>query len=277
MYKFTPPVGEQSVTVAAFEPELVEPYGLTGWSLKPIQRQEDVERHGHLASRLSSELSFLDVKEAFAPNVAAFSGHIATSGDMTTKIVLDHAILRRNRELPADGVFLDPKQGFVMSAAGCPIILAGGGNYFIAAHAGRDSLIERNAVTGKGSRREHQSVVDAIADKFWQRGVPKRDIAMVMMFSIPAEAFEHRFDHPTYGEYNRLLDDFVRTRWPDCMTNGDNSMFLSLERVFAEQAVQHGISKVSACYSLAEFPRLAHTRDGGARDRRNLIVVRRDT
>jgi len=277
MYQFTPLVGEQPVTVAALKPELVEPYGLTGWSLKPIQCQEDVEKNGHLASRLSSILFSFEIKEAFAPNVAAFSGHIANTGDMTTRIFLDHAILRRNRKLPADGVFLDPEQGFVMSAAGCPIILASGGNYFIAAHAGRDSLIERNTVTGKQPRREHQSVVDAIVDKFWRRGVPKRDIAMVMMFSIPTEAFEHRFDHPTYGEYNRLLDDFVRTRWPDCMTNGDNSMFLSLERVFAEQAVQHGISKVSAIYSLAEFPRLAHTRDGGSRDRRNLIVVRRDT
>ncbi len=276
MYQFTPPVGRQLVTVAAFEPDLVEPYGLAGWSLKPIQRQEDVEQHEDLASRISHVLFSFEIKEAFAPNVAAFSGHIANPEDMTTKIVLDHAILRRNRELPADGVFLDPEQGFIMSAAGCPIILASGGDYFIVAHAGRDSLIERNAVMGKKPRREHQSVVDAIVDKFWQRGVPVRDIVMVMMFSIPAEAFEHQFDHPTYGEYNRRLDAFVRTQWPGCTTNGDSSMFLNLERVFAEQAVQQGVSKVSAYYSLAEFPRLAHTRDGGARDRRNLIVVRRD-
>jgi len=277
MYQFTPLVGKQPVTVAAFEPELVEPYGLTGWSLKPIQCQEDAEKNEHLASRLSSILFSFEVREAFAPNVAAFSGHIATSGDMTTKIFLDHAILRRNRRLPADGVFLDPEQGFVMSAAGCPIILASGGNYFIAAHAGRDSLIERNTVSGEGPRREHQSVVDTIVDKFRHRGVSKRDIAMVMMFSIPAKAFEHRFDHPTYGEYNRRLDALVRTRWPGCMSDGDNSMFLSLERIFAEQAVQHGISKVSAIHSLAEFPRLAHTRDGKDTGRRNLIVVRRDT
>lgn len=276
MYQFTPPVGGQLVTVAALEPGLIEPYGLAGWSLKPIQCQEDVEQNESLAARISRVLFWLEIKEAFAPNVAAFSGHIANPEDMTTKIVLDHAILRRNRELPADGVFLNSEQGFIMSAAGCPIILASAGDYFIAAHAGRDSLIERNAVTGKGPRREHQSVVDAIIDKFWQRGVPKRDIAMVMMFSIPAEAFEHRFDHPTYGEYNRRLDDFVRTQWPGCMTDGDGSMFLSLERVFAEQAVQQGVSKVSAYYSLAEFPRLAHTRDGSNRDRRNLIVVRRD-
>lgn len=276
MYQFTPPIGGQSVTVTAFEPDLIESYGLTGWSLKPIQRQEDIEQHEDLASRISHVLFSLEIKEAFAPNVAMFSGHIANQEDMTTKIFLNHAVLRRNQELPADGVFLEQKQGFVMSAAGCPIILASAGSYFIAAHAGRDSLIERNAVMGKKPRREHQSVVDAIVDKFWQRGVPKRDIVMVMMFSIPAKAFEHRFDHPSYGEYNRRLDAFVRTQWPGCMTDGDGSMFLSLERIFAEQAVQQGVSKVSAYYSLAEFPRLAHTRDGGARDRRNLIVVRRD-
>lgn len=277
MYQFIPPVGELSVTVTAFEPDPVEPCGLAGWSLKPIQRQEDIERNEDLALRISHTLFSLEIKEAFAPNVAAFSGHIANPEDMTTKIFLDHAILRRNRELPADGVFLDPGQGFVMSAAGCPIILASAGDYFIAAHAGRDSLIERNAVMGKKPRRKHQSVVDAIVDKFWQRGIPERAIVMVMMFSIPTEAFEHRFDHPTYGEYNRRLDAFVRTQWPGCMTDGDGGMFLSLERVFAEQAVQQGVSKVSAYYSLAEFPRLAHTRDGSSRDRRNLIVVRRDT
>jgi hypothetical protein len=97
-----------------------------------------------------------------------------------------------------------------------------------------------------------------------------------MLFAIPAEAFEHRFDNFHYGEYNQALDSFVSKQWEGCMTQGDNGMFLNLESVFVEQARQAGVQQVRAEHSLAEYPRLAHTRDGGDISRRNLIVVKRE-
>ena len=100
---------------------------------------------------------------------------------------------------------------------------------------------------------------------------------MIMLFAIPAETFEHRFDHPTYGEYNQALKMFVWDRWPGCLTGDETSMFLDLGKLFVEQARQAGVHGVSAMHSLAEFPRLAHTRDGSNPERRNLIIVRRDS
>lgn len=275
MYLIDPQVGRQSVSVAVLGPAYVEPHGLTGWSLKPIQFQDDISQNPLLAALLSREFFALDVREAFAPNVAAFSGRIADTAELTTKICLDKTTLYRNRDKPADGIFLKPEQAFVMSAAGCAIILASAGDHFIAAHAGRDSLIEREAVLGRATRG-HISIVDAIIEEFRKRDMSERNIEMVMMFAIPAKTFEHRFDHPLHGAYNQALNMFVWDRWPDCLAHNGNSMFLDLERLFVEQARLAGVRRVRAEHSLADFPRLAHTRDGNNPERRNLIIVKRD-
>ena len=277
MSTFNITVGSASLAISALGPNDAEHSELETWSLGSLQRQEDVQENYPLARAVSERLYGMNVREAFAPNVAAMSGTIVSPQDLIEKICLGEVSLYRNKQLPADGVLLNPGETFIMSAAGCPIILASGGDHFIASHAGRDSLIDRGAVNNSPTRR-HMSIVNAMIHEFRLRKVPITDVVMVMLFAIPADTFEHSFDHPQYGGYNRALYALINARWPKCARFVDNRMFLDLESLFIEQALSTGVPRMlSAICSLAEFPHLAHTRDGIGANRRNLIVVRRDS
>ncbi len=275
MYHKEVPIGQQEAILTVFEPDEAPRYGLTDWSLAPLQTQGDVqERYAH-AKGISAALRSVGIREAFAPHVAAASAVIIDPAELVRRIRLGSVSLYRNPDKPADGVPLNPGEAFVASAAGCPIIMASADAYMVVAHAGRDSLIDRGEVTSGKPSRPHSSVVDAIVAEFKKRGITPYEIAMCMHFAIPAESFEHRFSHPRYGEFNRELEKFINRRWPKCTVSGDNSMFLNLEFVFEEQAKQAGVWMVGAMNSLAEFPEFAHTRDGKDPGRRNLIIVKR--
>ncbi len=273
MHTLNVSVGKARADIAIFDPEDARRYGVETWSLKSLQRQADTLDNALLADALSHNLYWLGIYKAFAPNVVSGSGCIAVPSDLEHRICLGRAVLNRKQEFPADGVFLERNQGFVMSSAGCPVILASAGGDFIAAHAGRDSLIDRGAVEGRPARK-HVSVVGVILEKL--RRNASSDIAMTMLLSIPARKFEHSADHPQHGVYNRKLATFVERHWPDSILREEGRTFLDLQQMFLEQARQAGIRHARATHSLDMYPNLAHTRDGKGADRRNLVIVKRD-
>lgn len=275
MYALELPVGTEDATVAVFSPDDAENNGLASWSLKHLQRPADMSRCHLLARKLAENLRELDISSAFAPHVAAASGRIVTTKDLSGKIPLGKVHLHRNPNLPADGVLLGKGEAFVMSSSGCPVILATAGNDFVVAHAGRDSLIDRGAVMRKPTRK-HVSVVNAIIEKLRERGAASSEIVMVLLFSIPAKEFQHSENHPQYGKFNRALTDYVDARWPCGVFRKDDETYLDLEQVFVEQARQDGIRQCWAGHSLSKYPFLSHTRDGKDVERRNLVVVKRN-
>ncbi|MHB8913412.1 MAG: hypothetical protein ACYC4I_00115 [Minisyncoccota bacterium] len=273
MYTFSKSVGSTHVEIRVLSPRYAETIGLKSWSLRGLQTPEDVTSNMPLVRALRKSLLEFGVTRAFAPHVAAASGKIVNPAKLTTDIPFWEVVVQRNQGLPADGVFLKPEGAFMMSGAGCPIILASAGKHLIVAHAGRDSLIDRGAVMGKQSRRR-LSIVDEIVCTFGRNGRSPKEIAMVMMFAIPAGNFEHRENHPVYGEYNRALVTFAE-RWRGAILWRNGHPHLNLERVFLEQARQAGVRRAQAICQLDDFSGLAHTRDGKDSNRRNLIIVKR--
>ena len=275
-------VGQSEVKILALSPEDANKlYGLTNWSLQPIQNQQDAySQYGltKLAAALQETFQGMGTSRVYAPHVIPASAVVTDTAALKERIRLGEGVsLYRNRDAPADGVFLQRGDAFAMSAAGCPVIIATAGKRMIVAHAGRDSLIERAAVMGAPARK-HLSIVNAIVEAFKKQGTRAGEISMRMYFSIPTLSFEHRFDHPQYGAYNRALAAFIDDRWEDCMARRtDESMFLSLESVFVEQARQAGVRDLLATLSLDECLGLAHTRDEKDPRRRNLILVKRST
>ena len=270
------PVGRLDATVNAWSPDDALQYGVESWSLRQMQTQDDAVRDPSLARGL--RIALAGVKTAYAPNVAVSSAAVVPTENLKkNKIQLRGTSIYRNKEAPADGVFLNRDEAVVMSGSGCPIIIATAGRRMVVAHAGRDSLIERSAVLGMPTRR-HVSVVNAIIEALLGKGEPLNGIVMCMLCSVPAELFEHRFDHPQYGSYNHALVNFVDARWPGCTTRrGNVAVFLNLESVFTAQALEAGVWHTWAMSSLRDYTALAHTRDGKCPSRRNLFVVKRNT
>ncbi|OGG92917.1 hypothetical protein A2609_03565 [Candidatus Kaiserbacteria bacterium RIFOXYD1_FULL_47_14] len=241
------------------------------WGLKPLQTQHDANKNQELVKQLYDALRKMGVHKAYAPNVASSSAIIIDGGELKEQIDLGTGVrLHRNSTVPADGIFLKKGQAFVMSSAGCPVIIATASNHMIVAHAGRDSLIDPGVLMREPTRT-HLSVVYAIVKAF---GVRPSEIEMRMLFSIPEKAFRHDVNHWMYGEQNRRLAAFIGTWCPDGVSKENGSIFLNLEKIFLAQARMIGVQNATATHSLNQFPAMAHTRDGEDVRRRNLVVVK---
>lgn len=274
MYAFDLPTGNQEVAVLTYGPADAQHYGLPGWSLKGLQQPSDIPSQRKLVNRLGEELRGLGVFDAFAPNIAPASAVIVEQEDLTTHLQLGGNLqLHRNQCIPADGVLIEKDQAFVGSFAGCPVIIATADDSMIVAHAARDSLLDRSAVYGTCSRK-YASVVYAIIGAFQELGASESDIDMTLLFSIPAEEFEHSPDHPKYGRYNYNLMLFIESRYPGGIVRKEGKICLDLENVFIEQARRSGITRARAFCSLAGYADLAHT---AATHDRNLYIIKRTT
>ena len=270
------PVGKLTATVNAWSPDDASQYRLQDWSLRSLQGQEDVFKYHSLANGLRATLCSIGAKIAYAPSVANMSAVIAHPEDLKKdKIQLGEIELYRNPGFPADGVFLQPGEAFVMSAADCPPIIATAGEHMIVSHAGLRSLAETGAVLGRPSRR-HISVVYTIIEELLKKGESLNEIVLYMMFCVPAEMFDHHPLHPEHGTYNRKLVEMVDTLWNGSTFRKNGNVFLDMESIFVKQAREMGVYRAWATHSLREFPALAHTRDGKDPSRRNLFVVKRN-
>lgn len=277
MYEYKDiPVGMSRVTVCAFGPEDAQTRKVLNWSLRLFRPEIEPKDRKALITALGSELLSAKVHQAFAPRVDAMSAHVVGQEELTERFHLGSGItLYRNSNVPADGVFLRPSQAFVMSGAGCPVIVASGGTHFVVAHAGRDSLVDRQAVEERGRRREYLSVVHAVVHAFSMRGVPADGVAMGMLFAIPRESFEHHPEHPVYGDYNRELVAFLERRYDASIIRRNGTAYLDLQALFIAQARRVGVRRPWVLHPLQDHPDLAHTRDGMGSAQRNLIIVKR--
>lgn len=273
MRPFKLPVGGVEATVFALGHLDTKNSEVPSRDLAKLQSQDSVQEHHPLAQILSEELYRVGVKKAFVPQVASSSTNIVSAKDLQEEIRLGEIVLYRNEELPADGLFLKPRQTLVANG-GKAIILANAGRNLIAAIAGRDSLIDPGAVRGNPTRA-HLSVVDAIIAAF--KGQTD-DITMVMLFAPPASMFEHRFADLHEGEYNQALNEFVQAKWNSrCVITHKTGMFLNIESVFVEQATKAGVRKVMVIHSLIEYPRLVPDYPNNSWAQETLFMVKRET
>jgi hypothetical protein len=273
-------VGELEALALVLAPDESFRFGLNSWSLKDLQTQEDVETHPLLAKGLQDAMRSMRIYKAYAPNVAPASAEI-TSTCLLQEINLgDGRFLYRNHDIPADGIFLRKGAAFMMSSAGCPVIIATAHDQMAIAHAGRDSLIDRDAVLTGEPMRIFFGAVYSLTATFAGKNISPEAITMSMHFALPAESFEHSFEHPLHGEYNRRLAELLEEQWPSAIARKNHKgILLDLGSLFKEQALNAGVSEAKVMDSLAELPYLTHTRDGrdpsGERKLRNLIVVKR--
>jgi hypothetical protein len=209
---------------------------------------------------------------------------MVNANDLSTRIDLGEGVtILRNQNAPGDGMFIQPRETLIMSGAGCPIIIATAGDKMVVAHAGRDSLIDRNKIMGERAR-ENPSIVYTIVAAFIRQGFPPNEIKMRMLFSIPKEVFGHRLDDPIYRKQNCALAAFIRIWCEKGAILDRGTLFLDLEEIFLKQAEMLGVLNPTVSHSLKQFPAMAHTRDGekNPRDlngievpRRNLLVIER--
>lgn len=177
------------------------------WSLKEIQQQKDP------SVSVTTKTIYLysgKTKKVFAPIPIKFNAKIAKERDFSQKISLSQKF-KILRGTYADGVALKRKgDSFFISSADCPTIIAVGKKTMVCAHAGRESLIDRQRVITKtiGSRKNN-SVVDGIIENFYQQEERTKMIKVFVTCGIGNFDFLHPWDHPIFGKYNKKLTFYI--------------------------------------------------------------------
>jgi hypothetical protein len=186
------------------------------WSMKLLQKPEDVFRHPAFAHDLRAALREMGAVRAFAPTPTEFNGVIIGQDALTDRFDLGEGMtVHRNILMPADGTFLKSAgDAGIFSASGCGVIMAALGQYLVFAHAGRDCLIDRKRILRTGGRA-HESVVDYIVHALLALGCAPEDMHSLhawMFYSIKPEEFLHRYDDEKHREYNKLVGSDLERR-----------------------------------------------------------------
>jgi len=184
--------------------------------------------------------------------------------------------LWRNNFLGADGIVLPRGDAFMMCAGGCPVLIATGENHMIVAHAGRESLIDREFIKTGVRSRPQTGIVDSIVQKFQEYHVHPAQLRFHVMYAIPADEFLHHLNHKIYGEYNRKLLAYLRSKWPRAISSENSTEFcLDIGSLIIGQSYDALVSDVVVTDYLDEYPDLTHTRKkGSSATLRNLIAIK---
>lgn len=241
---------------------------------------------------LASSLPDRRVRTYFVPTVRAMSAIILPQTSFTVTYPLDGERIIRlpkvteltHKSFLCEGTCIGLGEGFLAAMGGCALVVLTGvgdaGDFCIAAHAGRDSLIAHSFGV-RNAHRAHFSVMDTMVACARKMGAHPKDTVLRSFFILPWNAHPHTFDDPVYGDYNRktyrLLQEHELAS--AFLAREDGVQCLSLAVLIALQAHKHGIGKVeSGLLGLPQDGDFAYTRHADpelAGAVRNLVFLTR--
>jgi copper oxidase (laccase) domain-containing protein len=189
------------------------------WTLKGVvESLKPLETHAHIFEALRG-ISYLT--DVYAPSPSTFNSEVVRTEDLRGEDMRSINFgIRKNlyrgvgplgKATNADGVSgLRPHDAYVMSSADCALLVVMCKGSVWAAHAGRNSLMDRTYIVTDGAKssKRHMSVVDAIMEE-----IPPHDRKHAMVyigFSISSgRHFQHPIDHPQFGHSNQKMLDWI--------------------------------------------------------------------
>lgn len=177
-----------------------------------------------------------------SPSPSQFNAVICTHDNLQEHIPLlsGNAVVRRGCD--ADGTTLEKaRDACWMNTADCPTVITYDQKkgLVIAAHAGRDSLIDRGRIAGKPPRA-HESVVHTMVDWHGYEAMPRLQVFIAC--GIKSAHFEHRWDDEKYGTTNEAMTKDVIERWGRvCVTGKLTLGRLALSEIIRSQFLNFGV------------------------------------
>ncbi|HVY72551.1 MAG TPA: hypothetical protein VG984_00640 [Candidatus Paceibacterota bacterium] len=235
-------------------------------SLAGLYGPQDVLKRRGFCDALKYELTGLGARRVFAPTPVdpegKFKAILIPPHELTTKIPLGHGLnLWRNRAKPADGTLLQQVGDTgIISAGGCPTIVATYRDKCIFAHAGRDCLIDRKWIDSRFTQRgrQHGSVVDSIIQTLkTSEPFEADDVEVWVFWAIKPENFYDNLDDPKWGKRNRETFNYVQGRFGKAAYEQDGRLIgYDLPVMIGALFAQHGVLNIydDHAYLPDEFP-----------------------
>lgn len=250
------------------------------WNIGGDAKEDVLERVGAMALNLGLD-------NIYAPRPSTFNAQICDVEQLTELIdryptACSHSVTIR-RGCDADGVEIPPKAAFWISSADCITIITHdpGTGKTIAAHGGRDSLVDRTRIMA-GKAREFESVVDAIAARYSNNALKR--LRVFLTCGIFPEKFDHPCNHPEHGTKNRRMVLDVLAKWgPTCVVGDHFQGCLCLSEIIRAQFLRHGVKAHHIAHDGVDTygdldsdgqPRWWSHRRGDGKKRNGVLVVR---
>lgn len=210
------------------------------WDISGLQIAQDLNRSPVVFEQIKSAAQAVGVNKVLAPVPSSFNALVTTEAKLD-EVITDGAF-SLCRGIWADGAIVTEDTAFWVSSADCPTIISWTTNKLIAAHAGRDSLIDPRLTTKSQDRRQYFSIVDTIMDHFREE---VNDLQVAIVLGIHGSHFDHPSSHPRWGEINRQLIKLAKRLYGESVFCGDSDKGrLDLRELIRLQFAGYGVTSV---------------------------------
>lgn len=206
------------------------------WALKGWTREEVEAGNPGITGKLDRLMRDHRVGRLYLPSPKEFNAKVV-SPDMLRSAWPGNTVFRG---VFADGVLLSKiGEACAIASADCPTIVGRSPSTLLvaAAHAGRDSLYDKDALLNGQEPRPHASVVHALAD------VLGPDLHAHVACGIAPEGFLHPADDERYGGTNVRRAAHLRSRWGEACAPDRPSGPIDLHALITAQFEERGIPR----------------------------------
>lgn len=231
------------------------------------QERNNFSDVAHTAKKLSRE-------SIAVPQVYTFNARVSTTLDFPVRYFLDGVEIRTG--LLADAVVLRKGESAGIVTGDCPTLVIENikTGDTVASHAGRDSNIDRQKIDTGIPSREHDGVVSSILS-FTQWN--PEDLRIFICAGIAPEHFDHPWAHPTYGESNKKMTEWISENYGrECVLGDVENGCIDMPALIRAQCIHSGISAEHIqhdgidTYSDERFWSHRNKNKGGGR---NIVIV----
>lgn len=227
------------------------------WSFRSLQKpgDENNEENEMLVAKLTELVAERKLNGIYAPSPAQFNSAIVPLVEFSPKDVLwlngsrFHTPLYRG--VHADGIYSEGSErvGFMMSSADCALLVVRSGRKVFVAHAGRNSLFDKEEILSGKPSKKYRSVVDAIMANL-SEDERVRAQAFVGCAISEGEHFEHPTNDAKHGDWNAkmityLFENFYN-KGNEYTTLGGNFFEkgqISLSDIITRQLLAYGVRR----------------------------------
>jgi len=253
---------------------------VVNWTFSNLQKPEDAKKESPLTKYLPTIAKNLGVGEILVPSPVKFSGQFCGYEELNVPIELEGGLIVR-RGAFADGCMLGLRQSFMISGAGCAVIVAwryGVPNY---------GPLKCVAVAHCGLMSALNGVMQNLVCAMQQEGENMEDAAkeahVSIEFPISSDLLTYPWDDPELGALQQALCEYIFHEWgAECVPGyldpaRQRQGAIELAAIGIQRLLDTGVPRSQITFnnmiSRWNQDALYHTRDG--LNGRNLFMVTR--
>ena len=208
---------------------------------KPVNWKDDFYFHTQIIELLMKK----KINKIFFPNISSFTGEICEEDDFSQSTKIEKFGFEIFQNKKTEGLVVPKNAAVFLCTADCPVIVYQDyeNDVLIVAHAGLNSVIDRQDVLFSRRSRFNGSVVENIIDYLDENIEETDNYEISIIGGISHESFIYSPDNPVYGSENKKILEFLTGKYGDGVVPlGIDHGGISIPNTIKQQFVRWGIN-----------------------------------